>query len=236
MKRAVAIAALTTLPLIILGFGPSSPIRKSESAVLKSISERPDSLQPLVDSGSWLKVLESLVNLSTVQRSLAAADIESGGLLPDAELLLAQVATTGLGPINIGMTLDEVKSVGLSLVPTEKPSATTNCRYYRVKDLVEPIDFMAVDNRIIRIDVWPGSFAETLSGIKIGSSEEEIYSTYGDRIKAVTGPTGNKQLIFTPSDPGEDLYRLVFDLDDKGTVVHYRAGQFPAVTWPGGCH
>ncbi|NJL44987.1 MAG: hypothetical protein HC922_03035 [Leptolyngbyaceae cyanobacterium SM2_3_12] len=95
---------------------------------------------------------------------------------------------------------------------------------------------MAVDDRILRIDVWPGSLTETLSGAKIGSSEEDLVNLYGDQLEATTNPiTLGKTIVFRPKDPGEDVYRLVFETDDRGRVVQYRAGQFPSVTWPEGC-
>lgn len=231
------LAALMVVPLVLLGIGPLNPARRSVSTAVNS---QPTSLRGLAASESWLRVVESLVSLSAVQRNLAAAasdrtiqeDLPAPS--PDAELLTAQVATTGLGPIKVGMTVDEVRQAGIDLVQSESGPEGSNCQYYQVKDLIEPIDFMAVDDRIIRIDVWPGSFAETLSGAKIGTSEADLYRLYDDRIEATTGPAG-KQLIFTPATPGEDLYRLVFELDANDTVVQYRAGQFPAVTWPEGC-
>lgn len=234
------VAALIAVPLIMLGLGPLNLARRPQSASYGA-SPQPAALQGLAASESWLRVVESLVSLSTVQRSLVAAasdgstvSADAPNLSPQAELLAAQVATTGLGPVKVGMTVEEVREAGIDLVVAESGSEGSNCQYYQVNSLVEPIDFMAVDNRIIRIDVWPGSFAETLSGAKIGTSEADLYRLYGDRLEAVESSAG-KQLVFTPETPGEDLYRLVFELDANDTVVQYRAGQYPAVTWPEGC-
>ncbi|PSN20282.1 hypothetical protein C7271_03030 [filamentous cyanobacterium CCP5] len=240
MKRS-GLVLLISLPLVLLGLGPLNPARRTESAAFNGSDQQPTTLEGLANSGSWLRVVESLVSLSTVQRNLVSAaraggspEEEAPALSPDAELLLAQVTTTGLGPIKVGMTVEEIRQAGVDLISSKAAPEGSNCHYYRVKNLVESIDFMAVDDRIIRIDVGPGSFAETLSGAKIGTSEAEIYQLYGDRIETVETPMG-KQLVFTPTTPGEDLYRLVFALDANGTVVQYRAGQFPAVTWPEGC-
>jgi hypothetical protein len=96
---------------------------------------------------------------------------------------------------------------------------------------------MAVDDRILRIDVWPGSLTTALSGAKIGTTEAELVEYYGEeRLEAsFNANTQGKTIVFTPKDPGEDIYRLVFETDDRGRVVQYRAGQFPSVTWPEGC-
>lgn len=235
MKRALGISALIACPLILFALVPLHATRGSQPAALSVANNPPDSLKGFASSASWLQVIESLVSLSTVQRSLAAAENDSDQPLSDLELLTAQVTTTGLGPIKIGMSVEEIQAGGIDLVPSDGKTASGNCQYYQVKGLVEPIEFMAVDDRIIRVDISPGSFAETLSGAKIGTSEADILNLYGDQIEVVPLMAGGNQLIFTPSDPGEDLYRLVFQTDASGTVIQYRAGQFPAVTWPQGC-
>jgi hypothetical protein len=77
-------------------------------------------------------------------------------------------------------------------------SASTN----RIEDHAEPVGLMAVDDRILRIDVWPGSLTEALSGAKIGTSEQELTEYYGERLEATANSlTGGKTIVFTPPRP-----------------------------------
>ncbi|MEO1069088.1 MAG: hypothetical protein AAFW95_08190, partial [Cyanobacteria bacterium J06638_6] len=93
-----------------------------------------------------------------------------------------------------------------------------------------------INDQVLRVDVWPGSLTTTRSGIKIGSTESDLVQAYGEQLEATANPiTLGKTVVFTPQDPGEDVFRLVFETDDRGRVTQFRAGQFPAVTWPEGC-
>ncbi|MGF1568290.1 MAG: hypothetical protein ACFCVD_09510 [Nodosilinea sp.] len=180
-------------------------------------------------------VLVPLSSLRAMQRSLAASPSSTVRQVPTLALLNAPLKTTGLGAIRIGMSLDEVAAAGFTLAPVQGVGSG-ECQFYRIQDHSEPIGLMAVDDRILRIDVGPGSLTQTLSGAKIGSSEQDLVNLYGDQLEATANPvTLGKTIVFKPKDPGEDIYRLVFETDDRGRVVQYRAGQFPSVTWPEGC-
>jgi hypothetical protein len=180
-------------------------------------------------------VTEPLPSLQIMQRAVAAADLPGSAETPLMRLLGSPLTTAGLGPVRIGMSVEEATAAGIELIPLE-PQSQGDCQALRLKDSLEPISFMVVQGRIIRIDVWQGSLLETKSGAKVGVSEADILKFYPDRIETVVSPsTGGKLLIFTPTGEGEDLYRLVFETDAGGQVVGFRSGQFPAVTWPRGC-
>ena len=69
-----------------------------------------------------------------------------------------------------------------------------------------------------------------------GSTEAELAALYPGQIEAVLkAETGGKYLTYRPNEDGRNLYRIVFETDAEGTVVQYRTGQFPAVTWLEGC-
>ncbi len=180
-------------------------------------------------------VIAPLYSLPLMKRAIAASPDFNASDVPALAILNEPIKTTGLGPIQIGMTTAAVAATGLALEPVEGGDQG-ECRYYRIQGHSEPIGLMVIDDRILRIDVWPGSLTKTPRGAKIGSSEADLVRFYGDQLEATANPTTlGKTIIFKPRDPGEDLYRLVFETDDQGKVVQYRAGQFPSVTWPEGC-
>ena len=180
--------------------------------------------------------ITSLTSLRLMQRAIAAASTPQVTDVPTLAILNAEVTTTGLGPIRIGMTKTEIEDLGFTLLPIPE-IGNGDCQYYRLKDHSEPIGLMAIQGQILRLDVWPGSLTATRSGAKIGSSEADLIQYYdAAQLEAVANPlTLGKTITFTPKDRGEDLYRLVFETDQQGRVVQYRAGQFPSVTWPEGC-
>lgn len=184
----------------------------------------------------WEGIVAPLNSFPVMQRAIAASSTSEATEVPTLAILNEPLKTTGLGPIRIGMTVSEVSETGLKLLPMEG-NRSSECQYYRLEDHAEPIGLMAVDDRILRIDVWPGSLTTALSGAKIGSTEQDLVKYYGeDRLEAAfNSNTEGKTIVFTPKDPGEDIYRLVFETNERGRVVQYRAGQFPSVTWPEGC-
>ena len=236
MKRILGLAIIVATPLVLLGL-VLNPIQRSLSTSSSHV-ERGQALdKPFASYGERLSALAQPVAELILQqrRVLAASATGNADRSQDLALLSARVTTVGLGPIDVGMTLEEAAQAGITLEALDNESRG-ECRYYQVKDLIEPLGFMVVHGRIIRIDIWPGSSIETLSGIKIGSHEKAVSELFQDRIKAAPNPnTQGKLLTFTPSDPAEALHRIVFETDVEGTIVQYRTGQFPAVTWQGGC-
>jgi hypothetical protein len=251
MKRSkVIVAAIATigffLPLVGLSLNRQTQARgiletaKPDAvATVQHAEQSPEAHTYLYTSQAqwvWEGVMASLNTLPLMQRAIAASSALDATEVPTLAILNEPLKTTGLGPIRIGMALEEVDETGLELIPVEG-SSNSECQYYRIEDHAEPIGLMAVEGRILRIDVWPGSLTTTLSGAKIGTTEKELVNYYGkDRLEATFNPnTEGKIIVFTPQDPGEDIYRLVFETDERGRVVQYRAGQFPSVTWPEGC-
>ena len=187
-----------------------------------------NTLQPL---GS---VANSLRYLPLMERAIAVSNPEI--LVEESVFEDAEVRLTGVGPIQIGMTLEEATdALGLPLVPIGS-NLGGDCAYYQPDSVSQALGFMVVDNRVIRVDVWPGSSLATVSGAKIGSTKQELADFYPDQIEAEPNPyTQGEFLTLTPQDPELAIFRLVFETDATGKVVQYRAGQFPAVTWPDGC-
>ncbi len=159
-------------------------------------------------------------------------------ILPDGTPLAeAEVTLTRVGPLRIGMTIEEgADALGIPLLPLGA-SAGGDCAYYQPGRQDAAMGLMVVNNRIIRIDVWPNSPLKTASGLKVGSTEAEILAQYPpEQVEIQANPdTEGNILTFVPTDPELRLFRLVFETDSSGTVIQYRLGQFPAVTWPEGC-
>lgn len=173
--------------------------------------------------------------LSLMEQAVAAT---LPTVLPDGtQLEEVEVTLTRVGPLRIGMTVEEgADALGLPLLPLGG-NAEGNCAYYQPGGRNASLGLMVVNNQIIRIDIWAASAIATTSGLKIGSTEAEILEQYSaEQVDILPNPyTEGNVLTFTPADPELKLYRLVFETDGSGNVVQYRTGQFPAVTWPDGC-
>ena len=156
------------------------------------------------------------------------------------------VSVGGLGPVRLGMTIQEAANAAQVSFVIAPFAQSENCQYY-LPEVYDPemaartasidgIGVMVVNDQVIRIDVWSGSPVKTLSGLGIGSTIEEVETAYDGQIEVTphSKAEGN-YLTLTPDAAGSNLYTLVFETDKHGQVTQFRTGQFPAVTWPAGC-
>jgi hypothetical protein len=239
-QRMTTIAWVVAAGAVLAGIAYALPLGQPNRVMATHEKEQVDGQeQPRLYTPQASTLLDAVIaplnSLPVMKRAIAASPDSNADSVPTLAILNEPIKTTGFGPIQIGMTTDEVQQTGLMLEPVEG-SAGGECQYYRIQGHSEPIGLMVIDDRILRIDVWPGSLTETPRGAKIGSSEADLVRYYGDQLEATANPvTLGKTIIFKPKDPGEDLYRLVFETDEQGQVVQYRVGQFPSVTWPEGC-
>lgn len=141
---------------------------------------------------------------------------------------------TGLGQLQVGMTLTEAVNMGLV---NERPDMKPAC------DFVFPavgagipfgVNVMVVRGKIARIDVDTGTVA-TEDGVKIGDTEDKVKSVYGDELqvqphKYIEGG----HYLTVKGDSASAGKAIVFETDGK-RVTMFRAGRIPEVEWVEGC-
>ncbi|MDB9528872.1 hypothetical protein PN498_22960 [Oscillatoria sp. CS-180] len=237
MKRLSLIGSVTVLSAFVLSLTavhyPSAPGRTASEPRVTSRDEHAQT--PVRKTFKFLKIAaQPLAHFSTMKQAIAASNVEA--FEPEDVFAESTVRLTGVGPVQIGMTVQEAAdAMNLPVVPLAR-NVTGECSYYQPKTPSQSLGFMVVDDRIIRVDVWSGSSLATVSGVIIGDTEETLFEHYSDQLEVTPNSyTQGKFLTFVPNDPELSLYRLVFETDAEGKVVQYRTGQFPAVTWPDGC-
>ena len=176
-----------------------------------------------------------------VTGSTRLPDASSSSAAPPAGPLTpaSRVTATSMGPVTFGMSLPEAeRAAGRPLVPWGDRSP--GCSYVvpqgwpKVRDgalVTDPVLFMVTANGVARVDVMAGSVA-TSTGIRIGSTEQQVRQAYPGRIRAQNNPYGTRQLTFTPADAPDA--RIVFDID-AGKVTAFHAGKLPEVRFTEGC-
>ena len=152
-------------------------------------------------------------------------------LTPDSELTLR-----ALGPVRIGMSVDEASDAArLSLVRDTDRASTDACHYVTAGDSLPGVSFMVLDGLIVRIEIEAPSNVATRSGVQIGSPSEYIERVYADNIQpAPASVSEGDALAFVPNDDYDADYRIYFEIAD-GTLSRYRVGTRPAIDSPSGC-
>lgn len=185
---------------------------------------------------SWLSILLLAVLASACDRDDAKAVKGREGPNGTARDTVSDLALSeeGLGPIQIGMTLDDAVSMGLL---NERPDIKAAC------DFVFPavgagipfgVNVMVVKRKVARIDVDTG-LVTTEDGVKIGDTEDRVKSIYGDEVEVMPHKylEGHHYMIVR-GDSASAGKAIVFETDGK-RVTMFRAGRLPEVEWVEGC-
>ncbi len=119
-----------------------------------------------------------------------------------------QLSVTGLGPIRIGMTLDQIRSTtGLNF--TEKRFGSGPCTEFLPPTPLRGTTLTAIDERLRTIQVSQESSLKTSENIGLGDDGEVLGDTYGGRLSSVDAPG-----------LGVALYRL--DAAPGGTTIQFQ--------------
>lgn len=186
--------------------------------------------------------LEQRAEPSTPTSTAPARDVHD--VIPEAapERLSesSRLRLDGIGPVMVGMSLDEASQVAgmpMRIVPNSDLVGTGGCAYARPEGGPPGLDFMVIHGRIARIDVAGNSAIRTLSGIGTGSTEAEIQTTYPGRISGQPNPysghRGGRDLVYQ-ADEGSRHLGLLFQTEG-GRVGSFRSGLHGAVMAPEGC-
>lgn len=154
---------------------------------------------------------------------------------PEPEPIDAVVTLRALGPVRIGMTVDEAAGeAGVELRRDFGRQSTSTCYYVTAAALLG-VSIMVVDDEIARIDVDSPSTIATRSGVRIGTPVDNLRQVYPNNIRQANDAVAEGEaLAFVPNDDFDADYRIYFEIED-GQVARYRLGTKPAVDYLGGC-
>jgi hypothetical protein len=142
------------------------------------------------------------------------------------------VTERGVGPLRAGMTLAELRQA-FPRVVFRGGEDSTGCAYPTIEGLPDGVVAMIDSGFVVRVDVTKGDMA-TSEGIRIGDDSAEVRAAYGSRMTVSPHKyTDGRYLTVAPD--GDANHRIVFETNDAGVVLRYRAGQLPQVAWVEGC-
>ncbi len=178
-------------------------------------------------------------NTVTTPVTLAAEETEPEIVpeaAPPALTSDSTVTLRALGPVRIGMSVEEASSAaGLELRRDLGRASTDSCHYVNAGPTMRGVSFMVVNDLIRRIDIDPPSPAATRSGVRIGTAEGDLREVYPDNIqRADSAVTGARGWAFVPNDDSDADFRIYFEVED-GAVSRYRLGSRPSVDSLSGC-
>lgn len=154
-----------------------------------------------------------------------------------------RLSLDGLGPVDIGMTLDEASAAAGTPIRTRPDDPYgPECTYAYPQGGPDGVGFMVINGRIARVDIGTlrpsmrPSPVRTVSGIGIGSTEDEVKQAYPGRIRmepAKYDPNGH-DLVYLPADASVKHLSMIFQTDGQ-RVTSFRAGLAEPVAYTEGC-
>ena len=152
----------------------------------------------------------------------------------------SKLALDGIGPIRIGMTVDEAsRAAGVKLVFVASGPDGVSCSQFKPEGELKDIAFMVTKGRIARVEIRDKRIT-TIRGARIGDTLDRIISLYPGQIQIIKAPLtsrpeGNsKHLTFVPKDAADKNYRIIFETTfDR--VREFRSGKLPEVEFLEGC-
>ena len=124
----------------------------------------------------------------------------------------SKVGVNNIGDIRIGMTKEEAEIVsGVKLLADPEQGFPSEYCYYLYPGNNLKIAFMMDRNKIVRADINDERIT-TISGAKIGDTEEEIIATYPN-VEIAQGFYSGKYFIHRPQDSAYQEYLLLFEAE-----------------------
>lgn len=163
---------------------------------------------------------------------------DSEGTVPPGAFLTqtSKLSTVGLGPVRVGMTVAEAEAAaGMMLIVEPDEFFGPDCYFVEPESGIPGVAFMVYEGRIGRVDVFGSGTVTTLSGARIGMTEQEIVALFPGQIEeSFEYLVDGKALVFVPVDEADRDFRVVFEITN-GVVRAMRGGILPAVQLNEGC-
>jgi hypothetical protein len=162
--------------------------------------------------------------------ALAVPAADAARLTPSSKL-----STAGLGPVKIGMTVEQAERAGGLSLARQGPEVG-ECRYVRPRSRRVRVSFMTIRGRIARVDVFRRGI-RTLSGFTVGAREAAVRREFGSRLRVRRHQyvRGGHYLEYVPRDRVDRGRRVIFETNAAGRVTYIRAGRLPEVRYIEGC-
>ncbi len=177
---------------------------------------------------------------------VAAPEVPVAEVAPEPAMTLDTLTADGIGPLTIGMTLDEVTA---ALGPDSDPDAVggpdpESCDEFRPERAPEGVLVMIEQGKLTRISLVELSTVKTDKGIGLGETADVVKTAYGDQAKATPHKyqdTPAEYITWWKGGPRTEPYveddtarGIVYEVDGTGKVGAIHAGG-PSIQYVEGC-
>jgi hypothetical protein len=143
------------------------------------------------------------------------------------------VTPSGIGPIRVGMSLDDLRRVAGDV--TGPGGAGASCAYVHPSSAPRGVSVMLAKGKVTRVDV-DSAGVKSDAGISVGDSVARVNEAYSGLVTVTPHKyvQGGQVLAVKPSSPQDSTFRIVFEAEG-GRIARFRSGRVPEVEWVERC-
>ncbi len=136
----------------------------------------------------------------------------------------SRVTTVGIGDVYFGSWFRDAEAAARTEWVGIPEGTIPECLVVTPVNGPEGVEIWLWRGYVERVDI-SNSDIRTRSGYGLGTSLETLRENLGTRLQETVNTDDTTTAEFIPSDPGDAVFRIVFEVSDEGEVTSYRSGR-----------
>lgn len=136
----------------------------------------------------------------------------------------SRVTTVGIGDIYFGSWFRDAEAAARTEWVGIPDGTIPECLVVTPVNGPEGVEVWLWRGYVERVDI-SNSDIRTRSGYGVGTSLDSLKEALGSRLRETVNDDGTTTAEFVPEDPGDAVFRIVFEVSAEGDVTSYRSGR-----------
>lgn len=136
----------------------------------------------------------------------------------------SRVTTVGIGDIYFGSWFRDAEAAARTEWVGIPEGTIPECLVVTPVNGPEGVEVWLWRGYVERVDI-SNSDIRTRSGYGVGTSLDSLKEALGSRLRETVNSDGTTTAEFVPADPGDAVFRIVFEVSAEGDVTSYRSGR-----------
>ena len=136
----------------------------------------------------------------------------------------SRVTTVGIGDIYFGSWFRDAEAAARTEWVGIPDGTIPECLVVTPVNGPEGVEVWLWRGYVERVNI-SNSDIRTRSGYGVGTSLDSLKEALGSRLRETVNDDGTTTAEFVPADPGDAVFRIVFEVSAEGDVTSYRSGR-----------
>lgn len=136
----------------------------------------------------------------------------------------SRVTTVGIGDIYFGSWFRDAEAAARTEWVGIPDGTIPECLVVTPVNGPEGVEVWLWRGYVERVDISNADI-RTRSGYGVGTSLDALKEALGSRLQETVNEDGTTTAEFVPADPGDAVFRIVFEVSAEGDVTSYRSGR-----------